>query len=226
MTGRNRILVVDDDQKIAGTIRRALVFEGYEVDVANDGVSALRQMREQAPDLVILDVMMPAMDGVEVCRRIRAEGATPVLMVTAKDTTEDRVLGLDSGADDYVVKPFSYDELQARVRALLRRSGPQQQSMLRYADLGLDLLTREVTRGDRQVELTVKEFELLTYLMRNPRQVLTRGKILDAVWGYDFGAASNAVDVYIGYLRRKLESGGEPRLIQTVVGVGYALRER
>jgi two-component system response regulator MprA len=226
VTGRNRILVVDDDQKIAGTIRRALVFEGYEVDVANDGVSALRQMREQAPDLVILDVMMPAMDGVEVCRRIRAEGATPVLMVTAKDTTEDRVLGLDSGADDYVVKPFSYDELQARVRALLRRSGPQQQSMLRYADLGLDLLTREVTRGDRQVELTVKEFELLTYLMRNPRQVLTRGKILDAVWGYDFGAASNAVDVYIGYLRRKLESGGEPRLIQTVVGVGYALRER
>ena len=226
MTTRNRILVVDDDQKIASTIRRALIFEGYEVDTASDGVTALRRMRDQAPDLVILDVMMPAMDGVEVCRRIRAEGATPVLMVTAKDATEDRVLGLDAGADDYVVKPFSYEELQARVRALLRRSQPQQQSVLRYADLALDLSTREVTRGERGIELTVKEFELLTYLMRNPRQVLTRGRVLDAVWGYDFGAASNAVDVYIGYLRKKLEAEGEPRLIQTVVGVGYALRER
>ena len=226
MTTRQRVLVVDDDQKIANAIRRALIFEGYEVDVANDGQGALRRMREQAPDLVILDVMMPGMDGVEVCRRIRAEGATPVLMVTAKDATEDRVMGLDSGADDYVVKPFSYEELQARVRALLRRSSPRQQQTLRYADLALDLATREVSRGEREVQLTVKEFELLTYFMHNPRQVLTRGKILDAVWGYDFGAASNAVDVYVGYLRKKLEADGEPRLIQTVVGVGYALRER
>jgi len=226
MAVRNRILVVDDDEKIAAAIRRALIFEGYEVDTANDGVAALRRMRDQAPDLVILDVMMPEMDGMEVCRRIRAEGPTPVLMLTAKDATEDRVLGLDSGADDYVVKPFSYDELHARVRALLRRSGPQQQQVLRYGDLSLNIATREVRRGERDIDLTVKEFELLTYFMRNPRQVLSRSKILDAVWGYDFGAASNAVDVYVGYLRKKLEAGREPRLIQTVVGVGYALRER
>jgi two-component system response regulator MprA len=169
--------------------------------------------------------MLPGISGVEVCQRLRAAGDVPILMLTAKDGTADRVVGLDSGADDYLVKPFAYEELMARIRALLRRQAPRARKVLRYADLSMDLGTREVRRGEHLVALTPKEFDLLQHLLRNPRQVLTRDRILDAVWGYDFGATSNSVDVYVGYLRQKLEADGDPRLIQTVRGVGYALRE-
>ncbi len=220
-----QVLVVDDDPRIAAALRRALLYEGYRVEVAPDGVSALARARERVPDLVILDVMLPHLDGVEVCRRLRAEGDVPILMLTAKDATADRVLGLDSGADDYLVKPFAYEELLARVRALVRRQAARPRRKLRFADLTLDLGAHDAHRGERLVPLTAKEFELLHLFLRNPRQVLTRDQIMDAVWGFDFGTASNVVDVYVGYLRQKLEAQGEPRLLQTVRGVGYILRE-
>ena len=225
MADQPHVLVVDDDSHIAASLRRALIYEGYAVDVAPDGAMALNRARERMPDLVVLDVMLPGMSGVEVCERLRAAGDVPILMLTAKDATADRVIGLDSGADDYLVKPFAYEELMARIRALLRRQAPRTRKVLRYADLSMDLGTREVRRGERPLSLTPKEFDLLQHFLRNPRQVLTRDRILDAVWGYDFGATSNSVDVYVGYLRQKLEDGGDSRLIQTMRGVGYALRE-
>jgi two-component system response regulator MprA len=224
-----RILVVDDERAVRDSLRRALTLEGYDVDLAADGDEALARLQshEVNPDAVVLDVLMPGVDGLEVCRRLRAAGSrVPVLMLTARDQVEDRVAGLDAGADDYVVKPFALEELFARVRALLRRSGPgTADEVLRFADLELHPLSREVHRNGDAIELTRTEFALLELFMRNPRQVLTRSIIFERVWGYDFGYASNSLDVYIGYLRRKTESGGKPRLIHTVRGVGYALRE-
>jgi two-component system response regulator MprA len=217
--------VVDDDAKIAAALRRALIYEGYQVEVAPDGAIALARARERMPDLAILDVMMPGIDGLEVTRRLRAEGDLPILMLTAKDGTADRVRGLDSGADDYLVKPFAYEELLARVRALLRRRAPRARRTLRYSDVLMDVGTREVRRADQLITTTAKEFDLLQHFLRNPGQVLRREQLLDAVWGFDFGASSNVVDVYVGYLRQKLEQGGRPRLLQTVRGVGYILKE-
>jgi len=227
-----RVLVVDDEPAVREALGRTLRFEGYDVELAGDGADALAALGERRPDLIVLDVMMPRLDGLEACRRLRASGDTlPVLMLTARDGVGDRVAGLDAGADDYLVKPFALEELLARVRALLRRSmivngaagaaaGP-----LRYANLSLDPATREVRRGDRPLELTRTEFALLEVFLRHPRQVLTRSTLFEKVWGYDFGASSNSLDVYMGYLRRKLEFGGEQRLLHTVRGVGYALRE-
>ena len=226
MSDQPLVLVVDDDQRIASAIRRALIYEGYQVEVARDGPVALTHVRERAPDLMILDVMLPGLDGMEVARRLQAGGGEfPILMLTAKDGTSDRVRGLDSGADDYLVKPFAYEELLARVRALLRRRAPRRQRTIRYADISMDLGAHEVKRDGRVIALTAKEFDLLELFVRNPRQVLTRERIMDAVWGFDFGATSNVVDVYVGYLRQKLEDGGAPRVIQTLRGVGYVLRE-
>jgi two-component system, OmpR family, response regulator MprA len=219
------ILVVDDDTKIAAALRRALVYEGYQVEVAPDGQIALSRARERMPDLAILDVMLPGIDGIEVTRRLRAEGDVPILMLTARDGTADRVKGLDSGADDYLVKPFAYEELLARVRALLRRRAPRTRRTLRFADVVMDIGTHEARRADEVIPLTAKEFDLLQHFLRNPQQVLRREQLLDAVWGFDFGASSNVVDVYVGYLRQKMETGGRPRLLQTVRGVGYVLRE-
>ncbi|HYS03161.1 MAG TPA: response regulator transcription factor [Candidatus Eisenbacteria bacterium] len=226
MSDQPLVLVVDDDQRIAGAIRRALIYEGYQVEVARDGPVALTHVRERPPDLMILDVMLPGLDGMEVARRLQAGGGEfPILMLTAKDGTSDRVRGLDAGADDYLVKPFAYEELLARVRALLRRRAPRRQRTIRYADISMDLGAHEVKRDGRLIALTAKEFDLLELFVRNPRQVLTRERIMDAVWGFDFGATSNVVDVYVGYLRQKLEDGGAPRVIQTLRGVGYVLRE-
>jgi two-component system, OmpR family, response regulator MprA len=226
MADQPLVLVVDDDQRIASAIRRALIYEGYQVEVARDGPLALTHVRERPPDLMILDVMLPGLDGMEVARRLQAAGGEfPILMLTARDGTSDRVKGLDSGADDYLVKPFAYEELLARVRALLRRRAPRRQRTIRYADLTMDLGAHEVRRDGRAIALTAKEFDLLELFLRNPRQVLTRERIMDAVWGYDFGATSNVVDVYVGYLRQKLEESGAPRVIQTLRGVGYVLRE-
>jgi two-component system response regulator MprA len=226
-TSQARILVVDDDPRIAASLRRALIYEGYEVAVAADGQAALLGARERPPDLVVLDVMLPGLDGLEVCRRLRAVGEVAILMLTARDATADRVLGLDSGADDYLTKPFATEELLARVRALLRRLGPREAAdgLLRFADLVLDPAAREVRRGDRLLALTALEFDLLACFLLHPRQVLTREQLLDAVWGADVAVTSNAVDVYVGYLRAKLEAAREPRLIQTVRGVGYVLRQ-
>jgi two-component system response regulator MprA len=226
MLDQARVLIVDDDAAIASSLRRALLYEGYAVTVASDGDAALRRAHVDLPDLVILDVMLPGIDGIEVCRRLRAGDDVPVLMLTARDNTADRVLGLDSGADDYLVKPFAYEELLARVRALLRRKPGSSVRQLHFADMTMDTGTREVWRGDRLIELTPREFDLLQLFMRNPRQVLTRDRILDIVWGFGFGATSNSVDVYVGYLRNKLEEHGAPRLIQTIRGVGYSFRER
>jgi two-component system response regulator MprA len=220
-----RILVVDDDVAIAASIRRALAYEGYRVTLVHDGPGALASVRDEPPDLVVLDVMLPGLDGVEVCRRIRATDELPVLMLTARDAVHDRVTGLDAGADDYLVKPFAYDELLARVRALLRRQARGEHDLLRFADLRLDLAAREVHRGDRLVELTALQFDLLAYFARSPRVVLSRDRLLDAVWGMDAETASNVVDVYVGYLRQRLEAAGEPRLLHTVRGSGYVLRE-
>jgi two-component system response regulator MprA len=222
-----KILVVDDERAVRESLRRALELEGYEIELAADGNEALYRLEvTEEPDAVILDVLMPGVDGLEVCRRLRGAGSKlPVLMLTARTEVEDRVAGLDAGADDYVTKPFALEELLARVRALLRRTGETDGELVRFADLELDPATREVTRGGRPIELTRTEFSLLELFMRNPRQVLTRTIIFERVWGYDFGYASNSLDVYIGYLRRKTEADGEPRLIQTVRGVGYALRE-
>jgi two-component system response regulator MprA len=224
----DQILVIDDEVKIVDFIRRGLKYEGYDVNVAYDGLSGISQARSTPPDLVILDIMMPGLDGLEVCRRLRAEGWTdlPILMLTAKDAVPDRVAGLDAGADDYLVKPFAFDELLARIRALLRRHRPADESqVLRFADVVANPATREVRRGDRPVGLTAKEFDLLELFMRHPRQVLSRDMIYEHVWGYDFGGESNIIEVYVRYLRSKLEAEGEPRLLQTVRGVGYVLRE-
>ena len=218
------ILVVEDDQGISDTLRRGLIFEGYRVTVAGDGQEALTCARDQMPDLVVLDWMLPGLDGLEVCKRLRAASDVPILMLTAKVSISERVEGLDAGADDYLVKPFAFDELLARVRALLRRAGPQQAEVLRFADLELDTGTRQAQRGDKIIELTAKEYELLELFMHNPRNVLTRDLIYDRIWGYDFGGESNIIEVYVRYLRRKLEVDGLPRLIQTVRGVGYVLR--
>jgi two-component system response regulator MprA len=223
-----KILVVDDDAAVRESLRRALQLEGYEVELAADGAEALDRLKldGSAPDALVLDVSMPRLDGLEVCRRLRRGGsAVPVLMLTARDEVADRVAGLDAGADDYVVKPFALEELLARLRALLRRSTGAPADVLRFADLELDPGTRIVTRGGGPIELTRTEFSLLELFMLNPRQVLTRSVIFERVWGYDFGFGSNSLDVYVGYLRRKTEQGGKPRLIQTVRGVGYALRE-
>jgi two-component system response regulator MprA len=222
-----RILVVDDEPAVRDALARALRLEGYEVELAGDGEEGLVAVERRAPDAVLLDVLMPRLDGIAACRRLRASGdQTPVLMLTARDAVSDRVAGLDAGADDYLVKPFALEELLARLRALLRRSvNGATDGVLRFADLELDPGTREVRRGERRIELTRTEFLLLELFLLNPRQVLTRSLIFERVWGYDFGPASNALDVYVGYLRRKLEAGGERRLVQTVRGVGYALRE-
>ncbi|HEU5212736.1 MAG TPA: response regulator transcription factor [Gaiellaceae bacterium] len=220
-----RILVVDDERAVRESLRRALQLEGYEVELAEDGADALAKLNGGGnPDAMILDVLMPTIDGLEVCRRIRREGnAVPILMLTARAEVESRVAGLDAGADDYLPKPFALEELLARLRALLRRSGGGDE-VLRFEDIELDPSTREVHRDGEAIELTRTEFNLLELFMRNPRQVLTRSTIFERVWGYDFGFASNSLDVYIGYLRRKTEAGDRPRVIQTVRGVGYALR--
>jgi two-component system response regulator MprA len=226
------ILVVDDERAVRESLRRALELEGYAVELAADGDEALQRLDLQpSPDAMVLDVLMPGVDGLEVCRRLRTEGnGIPILMLTARAEIDSRVAGLDAGADDYLPKPFALAELLARLRALLRRSAngsPSGEAVgaLRFADLKLDPGTRDVRRGDDSIELTRTEFSLLELFLRNPRQVLTRSIIFERVWGYDFGPTSNSLDVYIGYLRRKTEVGGKPRLIHTVRGVGYALRE-
>lgn len=220
-----KILIVEDEEKLARFIELELGYEGYEVKVTHDGLAGLMAARDFDPQLVILDWMLPGLSGVEVCRRLRATGTqTPVLLLTAKDDVTDRVTGLDAGADDYMVKPFSIEELLARVRAHLRRTQPEDPDALLFEDLSLNRKTREVKRDHRLIELTAKEFELLDYLISHPRQVLTRDRILEQVWGYDFMGDSNIIEVYVRYLRLKLEAEGEPRLIQTVRGVGYVLR--
>jgi len=219
------VLVVDDDPGIRASLRQALAYEGYRVSVAEDGRAALRMAREQPPDVVVLDVMMPGIDGIEVCRRLREGGDVPVLMLTARDAVADRVNGLDAGADDYLAKPFALDELFARLRALLRRRDGERGDRVRmYADLSVDLASRDVHRGSRRIELRNREFDLLTFLISHPGEVLTRRRILAAVWGYP--SDSNVLDVYVGYLRARLEAGGEPRLLHTVRGVGFVLRAR
>jgi two-component system, OmpR family, response regulator MprA len=228
MSGSGQILVVDDEAAVRESLRRALALEGYEVELAADGAEALYRLDtgEVRPDAIVLDVLMPNVDGLETARRLRGAGnRIPILMLTARDEVEARVAGLDAGADDYVVKPFALAELLARLRALLRRTTNGSGEVLRFADLELDPSTREVKRDGQPIELTRTEFSLLELFMLNPRQVLTRSLIFERVWGYDFGLSSNSLDVYIGYLRRKTEAGGKPRLIQTVRGVGYALRE-
>jgi two-component system, OmpR family, response regulator MprA len=222
-----RVLVVDDEPAVRQALDRALRFEGYETDLADDGQAALKKLAEHPADAIVLDVSMPRLDGLEVCRQLRAAGdSTPVLLLTARAAVAERVAGLDAGADDYLVKPFALEELLARLRALLRRSAPLlDDEVLRFDDLSLDPATREVKRGDRRIDLTRTEFLLLELLLRNARQVLPREVIFDRVWGYDFGANSNSLEVYIGYLRRKTEAAGESRLVHTVRGVGYVLRE-
>jgi len=223
-----QILVVDDEPAVRRALERALRLDSYEVELAADGEQALDRLAEHPVDAVVLDVMMPGLDGLEVCRRMRSAGdRTPVLMLTARDAIDDRVLGLDVGADDYLVKPFALRELQARLRALLRRAGDDGEALetLRFADLVLDPVAHEVHRGERRIELSKTEFLLLELFMKHPRQVLTRSTIFENVWGYDFGPTSNALGVYIGYLRRKTEAGGEPRLLHTVRGIGYVLRD-
>jgi two-component system response regulator MprA len=226
-----RILVADDDPAVRESLRRSLSFNGYDVSLASDGLEALTASSEPVPDLVLLDVNMPGIDGLEVCRRIRASGSdVPVLILTARVEVGDRVLGLDAGADDYLPKPFALEELLARIRALLRRTKSathdvQVDESLTFADLTIDPVTRTVRRGERAISLTRTEFELLWVLMQRPRRVLSRELILDEVWGYDFPTSANSLEVYVGYLRRKTEAEGEPRLIHTVRGVGYVLRE-
>lgn len=223
---KERILIIEDDPAILKLLQRGLTYEGYTVDTAMDGRGGLNMARDYSPDLVILDWMLPGMDGLDVCHRLRMGGSVPILMLTAKDTIQDRVQGLDAGADDYMVKPFNLDELTARVRALLRRTQTDRVQVLKFADLTLDTSTREVTRGGKQIQLTAKEHELLELFLRHPRQVLERSTIFERVWGYDFGGESNVLEVYIRYLRQKLEENEQlPRLIHTVRGVGYVLRE-
>jgi len=219
--------VVEDEARIASLISRTLRLEGYQVEVAANGETALDKALSNPPDLIVLDVMLPDIDGLEVCRQLRMAGCDePVLMLTAKDAISDRVAGLDAGADDYLVKPFAFDELLARIRALLRRaSPPEADAPLEFADLVLDPTTRQARRGGREIELTAKEYDVLELFMRHPRQVLTRDIIYDRIWGYDFGGESNIIEVYVRYLRAKLEAGGEARLIHTLRGVGYVLRD-
>jgi two-component system response regulator MprA len=221
------ILIVDDDQHITGVLRRALAYEGYTVEVATRGDEALNKVIEHPPELIVLDLMLPGLDGLEVCRRLRASGnQVPILMLTAKDAIPDRVAGLDEGADDYLVKPMELEELLARVRALLRRRNPEQAEVLRFADVELDTGTRIARRGTREISLSTTEYELLALFMRRPRQVLTRDIIMERVWGYDFEGESNVLEVYVGYLRNKLEADGEPRILHTIRGAGYVLREK
>jgi two-component system, OmpR family, response regulator MprA len=227
-----RILVVDDDRAVRESLRRSLEFNGYQVELASDGQAALESVTSARPDAMVLDVMMPRLDGLEVCRRLRGTGDDlPILVLTARDLVSDRVAGLDAGADDYLPKPFALEELLARLRALLRRAVADQNPAaktappLHFADLEMDLGTRDVRRGDRSISLTRTEFALLELLLSHPKQVLTRSRILEEVWGYDFPTSGNALEVYVGYLRRKTEAAGEPRLIHTVRGVGYVLRE-
>lgn len=224
-----RVLVTDDDRAVRESLRRSLTFNGYTVDLATDGLDALEKVQAERPDALVLDVMMPRLDGLEVCRRLRSTGDDlPILVLTARDSVSERVAGLDAGADDYLPKPFALEELLARLRALLRRTGgelgPDSEAMV-FADLSLDPVTREVRRGERPISLTRTEFSLLEMLLANPRRVLTRSRILEEVWGYDFPTSGNALEVYVGYLRRKTEADGETRLIHTVRGVGYVLRE-
>ncbi|MBD0269126.1 MAG: response regulator transcription factor [Cyanobacteria bacterium Co-bin8] len=222
----SRILLIEDEIKLAKFVELELSYEGYEVNVANDGLSGLMAARNQLPHLIILDWMMPGLSGVEVCRRLRQTGMqVPIILLTAKDEVGERVEGLDAGADDYVVKPFSIEELLARVRAHLRRTDPPEAELLVFGDLSLDRKSRDVARGQRRLELTAKEYDLLEFLLTNARQVLTRDRILEEVWGYDFMGDSNIIEVYIRYLRLKLEAEGEKRLIYTIRGVGYVLRE-
>jgi two-component system, OmpR family, response regulator MprA len=225
-----RILVVDDDRAVRESLRRSLSFNGYSVELAHDGLEALQMIASDRPDALVLDVMMPRLDGLEVCRHLRSTGDDlPILVLTARDSVSERVAGLDAGADDYLPKPFALEELLARMRALLRRTKPDDDDgksvAMAFSDLTLDPVTREVTRGQRQISLTRTEFALLEMLIANPRRVLTRGRILEEVWGFDFPTSGNALEVYVGYLRRKTEADGEPRLIHTVRGVGYVLRE-
>ena len=224
---QERILVVDDDSSVTGVLRRGLGYEGYKVDVANSGKEALDRARDRPPGLVILDIMMPGIDGLEVCRRLRSVDETlPIVMLTARDGVADQVLGLDTGADDYIVKPFVFEVLLARVRALLRRREADAREVLHYQDVTLDTASRLVTRGKREVRLTTTEYELLRLFMCNPERVLTRDTIMNKVWDYDFDGNYNILEVYVRYLRSKLEENGEARLIQTVRGVGYVLRDR
>ncbi len=223
---QQRILVIEDEAEIAGYLRRGLMLEGFQVDIAGDGNAGLAAAREHPPDLVVLDLMLPGLDGLEVARRLRAASDVPIVILTARDAVPDRVEGLESGADDYLVKPFAFEELLARIRVQLRRrQSDQQPGVLKYNNLTMDTTAREVRIGDRRVELTTREYELLELFMRNPQQVLTREVIYDRVWGYDFGGESNIIEVYVRYLRQKLEANNEPRLIHTVRGVGYILRE-
>jgi two-component system, OmpR family, response regulator MprA len=219
-----RILVVDDDPQIVSLVKRGLAYEGYTVDTADSGEKALATALHSPPDLVILDIMMPGLNGLEVTKRLRQGSDVPVLLLTAKGTIPDRVAGLDAGADDYLVKPFALDELLARVRAMLRRRQPQDGAIVQFGDLIINTSTREVQRGGDLIELTTREYELLLFFMRNPRQVLTRDMIYERVWGYDFGGESNIIDVYIRYIREKTEANGRPRLIHTVRGAGYVLK--
>jgi two-component system response regulator MprA len=220
------ILVIDDDEQLRTALRRTLTFDGYRVLVARDGEDGLFQARSEEPDLIVLDLLMPGLDGLEVCRRLRADGGVPILVLTARDEVADRVRGLDAGADDYLVKPFAVDEFLARVRALLRRRNAEVRApVLRFGDLQLDTATRHAQRSARRIELSTKEYELLALFLRHPRQVLSRQTIFDQVWKYDFGAQSNLIEVYVGYLRQKLEQSGESRLIHTVRGAGYVLRD-
>ena len=223
---KSHILIVEDEAKLARFIKLELEYEDYQVTIAQDGLTGLATAREISPDLILLDWMLPGISGPEICRRLRSTGdKVPIILLTAKDEVSDRVTGLDSGADDYIVKPFSIEELLARVRANLRRTQEEDTDLLQFSDLRLNRSTREVYRGDRLIELTAKEFDLLEYLISHPRQVLTRDRILERVWGYDFMGDSNIIEVYIRYLRLKLEAEKEQRLIQTVRGVGYVLRE-
>lgn len=221
-----RVLIIEDDPQITSFLRRGLLYEGYQVEASADGETGLIAARDRPPDVVILDIMLPGISGLEVCRRMRSASDVPILILTAKDAVPDRVAGLDAGADDYLVKPFAFDELLARLRAILRRRQPvAQQEVLSLGNLTMNLATREVYRGQRRIDLTAKEFDVLELFLRNPRQVLTRDLLYERIWGYDFSGESNIIEVYIRYLRTKLEAGGEPRLLHTVRGVGYVLRE-
>lgn len=222
---KERILIIEDDKAIVRVLERSLVYEGYDVDLAYNGEQGLELARSKNPSLIVLDLMLPGMDGMEVTEKIREDSAVPILMLTARGGLDDRVEGLDSGADDYMVKPFELDELLARIRSLLRRSQSERSIVLKFGDLTLDTTTRRAGRGSREINLTTKEYELLELFMRNPRQILSREMIFDRVWGYDFGGDSNVLDVYIRYLRQKLEDKGESRLIHTIRGTGYVFRE-